>query len=84
MTARIYISVGSNIERERHIRSALKILKTKYPDLQVSPVYESEAVGFDGEPFYNFVVGFKTDETAAQLLQYLHDVEQQHGRERSN
>ena len=47
---RIYISLGSNIDRERHIRAGLDALHAEFGELQVSRVFESEAVGFNGRP----------------------------------
>ena len=78
---RIYISLGSNIERERHIRAGLDALQTEFGELQVSRVFESEAVGFNGRPFYNLVVGADTELPLATLCQRLRAMEFAHGRE---
>lgn len=77
----IYISLGSNIERERHIRAGLDALHAEFGELQVSRVFESEAVGFNGRPFYNLVVGADTDLPLAVLCQRLRAMEFAHGRE---
>ncbi|MCW8890995.1 MAG: 2-amino-4-hydroxy-6-hydroxymethyldihydropteridine diphosphokinase, partial [Sedimenticola sp.] len=63
--ARIWVSLGSNIEREKNIRAALHDLHKEFGALLISKVYESEAVGFSGDAFYNLVVGFDTDRPAA-------------------
>ena len=55
---RVWVSVGSNIDREHNIRAALIDLHAAFGDLTVSPLYETEAVGFEGSAFYNLVVGF--------------------------
>lgn len=47
---RVWISLGSNIERERNIRAALQDLHTAFGELLISRVYESEAVGFEAMP----------------------------------
>ena len=78
---RIYISLGSNIERERHIRAGLDALHAEFGELQVSRVFESEAVGFNGRPFYNLVVGADTDLPLSTLCQRLRAMEFAHGRE---
>ena len=78
---RIYISLGSNIEREHHIRAGLDALHTEFGELTVSRVFESEAVGFAGRPFYNLVVGADTDLPLATLCQRLRAMEFAHGRE---
>lgn len=81
--ARIYISIGSNIEAERHLRLAIAELRKHYGDLQLSSVYESEAVGFDGDNFLNMVVGLDTDEEVHSVVQTLRQIEDRHGRIRS-
>ena len=78
---RIYISLGSNIEREHHIRAGLDALHAEFGELTVSRVFESEAVGFAGRPFYNLVVGADTDMPLATLCQRLRAMEFAHGRE---
>ncbi|WP_148861551.1 2-amino-4-hydroxy-6-hydroxymethyldihydropteridine diphosphokinase [Marinobacter fonticola] len=80
--ATVYISIGSNIERERHILAALNALAERYGRLDVSSVYESEAVGFDGENFYNLVVGVRTEESIATLSRFLKGLESDNGRRR--
>ncbi|MGY3903746.1 2-amino-4-hydroxy-6-hydroxymethyldihydropteridine diphosphokinase [Aeromonas lusitana] len=78
---RIYISLGSNIERERHIRAGLDALHAEFGELAVSRVFESAAVGFAGRPFYNLVVGADTTLPLATLCQRLRAMEFAHGRE---
>jgi 2-amino-4-hydroxy-6-hydroxymethyldihydropteridine diphosphokinase len=80
--ARVYVSVGSNIDRERNVRSAVAALRAHYGHLVVSPVYQSPAEGFDGDDFYNLVIGFDTDEPARHVAETLLDIERAHGRER--
>jgi len=81
--ARVYVSVGSNIEPMSNIRSAMKGLRRYYPELLFSTVFESEAVGFDGDNFYNFVVAFNTDDQVQQVAETLRLVEDEHARDRS-
>jgi 2-amino-4-hydroxy-6-hydroxymethyldihydropteridine diphosphokinase len=81
--ARIYISIGSNIEAEQHLRLAIDELRKHYGDLQLSSVYESEAVGFEGDNFLNMVVGLETDEDVHNVVQTLRQIEDRHGRVRS-
>ncbi|UAA38045.1 2-amino-4-hydroxy-6-hydroxymethyldihydropteridine diphosphokinase [Paraneptunicella aestuarii] len=76
----IYISLGSNIEREKHTRSGLDALQAAFGELQVSPVYESEAVGFDGSAFYNLVVGAQTDMQLEDICRLLKQIERDNGR----
>lgn len=80
--ARVYISIGSNIDRELHITSALDALAEWFGELIISPVYESEAVGFDGSPFYNLVVGVDTRWRVGELSRRFKQLEADNGRRR--
>ena len=80
--SRVYISVGSNIDRKHHVRSALKALRERFGELLVSRVYESEAVGFAGEDFFNLAVGFDTEADVWGVLSALREIEDAHGRDR--
>lgn len=78
-----YLSLGSNIDRENNIRSALYALEECFGALMVSPVYESEAVGFQGAEFFNLVVAVNTELSIEELVGHLKNIEDQHGRDRS-
>jgi 2-amino-4-hydroxy-6-hydroxymethyldihydropteridine diphosphokinase len=80
---RIYISIGSNIEAEQHLRQAIAELRRHYGELQLSSVYESESIGFHGDNFLNMVVGLDTDENVHNVVQTLRQIEDRHGRLRS-
>ncbi len=79
---RVWVSIGSNIERERHVRAAVEALRARFGDLVLSPVYETPAEGFDGDPFYNLVAGFDTDLPPATLHAALRAIEDANGRRR--
>ena len=80
--ARVYISIGSNIDRERYITAALDALAGWFDEPLISSVYESESVGFDGSPFYNLVVGVDTDLSVAELSARFKQLEADNGRRR--
>lgn len=77
---RVCLSLGSNIERERHIRAALDALAEAFGTLRLSPLYESEAVGFAGANFYNLVVVMDTDLTVGELATRLRAIEHRNAR----
>lgn len=79
---RVYLGVGSNVERERHITAALDALTDAFGELLISSVYESEAVGFDGDHFLNLVVGCDTDLSVGNLSACLRKIENDNGRAR--
>ncbi|WP_444929494.1 2-amino-4-hydroxy-6-hydroxymethyldihydropteridine diphosphokinase [Microbulbifer sp. SSSA002] len=81
--AQVYLSLGSNINRAQYIRAALDALTEQFGELQVSRVFESEAVGFEGDNFYNLVVGLQTDLPLGQLAPCLRAIEDANGRLRS-
>jgi 2-amino-4-hydroxy-6-hydroxymethyldihydropteridine diphosphokinase len=76
---RVYMGVGSNIERERHSATALDRLDDLFGALIISPVYESEAIGFSGAAFLNLVVGFDTELSIAELLALVRKIERDNG-----
>ena len=80
--ARIYIGLGSNIEREHYLQRGLQALARHFPGLHHSTVYESAAVGFVGSNFYNLVAGADTELEVEQVQAQLREIEFAHGRTR--
>ena len=81
---KVFVSIGSNIDREKNIRAGIDALKKTFGELILSPVYETEAVGFDGDPFYNLVAAFETELNPYQVNDALHQIEEDNGRDRSD
>lgn len=81
---RAYLSIGSNIEPERHVRAAVAALNERFGPLTLSPVYQTRAVGFDGDDFYNLVVGLDTDTAVDQLAAACREIETEQGRQRTD
>ncbi len=79
---RVYLSLGSNVEPEKNLRTALAELRTRFGDISVSPTYRYAAVGFDGPNFLNLAVGLNTDLEPQALNDWLHALEDRHGRRR--
>jgi 2-amino-4-hydroxy-6-hydroxymethyldihydropteridine diphosphokinase len=79
---RVYLSLGSNIEPEKNLCAALAELRAKFGDILVSPVYRYAAVGFEGPDFLNLAVGMDTDLDPHALNDWLHAMEDRHGRRR--
>ena len=82
-TVRVYISIGTNIDREHHVTAALDALADWFGELVISPVYESEAVGFDGSAFFNLVVGVDTGLSVGELSRRFKQLEADNGRRRN-
>ncbi|ROR34519.1 2-amino-4-hydroxy-6-hydroxymethyldihydropteridine diphosphokinase [Inmirania thermothiophila] len=82
MTVRVYVGLGSNVEPQRHVPSALAALRRRFGALETSSLYETEAVGFAGAPFHNLAVGFGTDEPPEAVVAALAAIEDANGRDR--
>lgn len=79
----VFVSIGSNIDKKKNVHTAIHELNSSYAPLTPSRVYESEAVGFPSENFYNLVVGFDTDVSVQNVLARLANIENACGRQRS-
>ena len=80
--ATVYVSNGSNINREHHVSQSLKALHYRFAPLHISKFYDCEAVGFKGDNFLNLVVGFECDLPIAELVKILHQIESENDRKR--
>jgi 2-amino-4-hydroxy-6-hydroxymethyldihydropteridine diphosphokinase len=78
--ARVFLGVGSNIEREREIAAGLDALAELFGEPALSPVYDSAAIGFEGEPFLNLVAAVETALPLQALAHTLRQLEFDHGR----
>lgn len=79
---RVYLSLGSNVDPEVHLREALRALRARFGDLVESPLYRSEAVGFEGAPFLNCAAAFESDLARDALRAWLRELENASGRDR--
>ena len=79
----IYISLGSNINREQNTRAGIDALEQTFGELNLSSVYESDSVGFEGDAFYNMVIGCEVSTSVHVTNQILRDIEDANGRDRS-
>ena len=82
--AQVYIGIGSNIDKHIHIPNVLAELKQQFGNIKISPVYQSSAVGFEGEDFYNLVVGLKTNLSPHEMYKLLRKLEANHQRARDS
>jgi 2-amino-4-hydroxy-6-hydroxymethyldihydropteridine diphosphokinase len=77
-----FISIGSNINREQNVVSALGALQREFGSLLNSSLYESTSVGFEGAAFFNLVTAFNSEESVIEIVLCLKKIEAEHGRER--
>ncbi|AKS07769.1 2-amino-4-hydroxy-6-hydroxymethyldihydropteridine diphosphokinase [Pseudomonas trivialis] len=76
----VYLGLGSNIERESHLRAGLDALASFLTDVRCSPVFESQPVGIKSGPFFNLVVSAYTDLPLMELDRRLKFIEADNGR----
>ena len=78
----VYVAAGSNVDPERHLRIAAKEIARVFPGARFSGAYRNAAVGFEGEDFINFVVGFSTELPVEAVVAELQRIEGLRGRTR--
>ena len=83
MSERVYVGLGSNQDRDDKIRGAVAELRAQFGEIEVSPIYDSAAVGFDGSDFLNLVVGFDTELSLPAVITRFRQIEDRLGRVRS-
>jgi len=77
------LGMGSNIEPEKHLQDAANILRQDFSNVYFSHVYQSAAVGMDGDDFLNACCLIENVPEHADLLTYLKALEDMHQRDRS-
>ncbi|MFF7105867.1 2-amino-4-hydroxy-6-hydroxymethyldihydropteridine diphosphokinase [Pseudomonas sichuanensis] len=76
----VYLGLGSNIDRERHLCAGLDALAGMLSGMQCSAVFESQAVGIKSGPFYNLVVRGQTELPLLEFDRRLKFIEAENGR----
>ena len=76
----VFIGIGSNINKSINIKSCLFKIKEKFKNIIISPIYETNSMGFNGDNFYNLVCSFVTKMDLYILKKFLNDIESNHGR----
>ena len=78
----VYLCLGSNLgEREENLCQALNLLSQKVNLEEVTPIYETEPVGFKDQPlFLNMVCRIATNLPPEELFHLVKDVETHMGR----
>ena len=79
---RVFVAAGSNVEPEHHLARAARLLEEEFGEVRCSPWYRNRAVGFEGEDFINFVVGFDTELPVTEVVTRLRAIETACGRPR--
>ena len=77
-----YLSLGSNLDPQRHLARAVEELRARFGPLVLSPTYRTPAVGFDGPDFLNSAAIVDSDLSVVALDAWLHTLDDAHGRRR--
>lgn len=82
----LFLSLGSNMgNRLKNLQEAIDFLFENLGlVLKISSVYETPAMGFDGNPFLNAAVVLNTEMKPLDVLTVIMDIEKSMGRERSS
>jgi 2-amino-4-hydroxy-6-hydroxymethyldihydropteridine diphosphokinase len=80
--AKIYLGLGSNVEPEKYLQLGIRELGQRFAVLEMSNIYRSKAVGFDGADFLNLVLGFDSDLSPSEIHQSIEDIHRVAGRQR--
>ena len=80
--ATVYLGLGANLgDRLHNLKQALELLSEKTNIVCVSPVYETEPVGYTSQPmFLNAVCEATTGLEPEHLLEYVKSIEKKLGR----
>ncbi|WP_312680277.1 2-amino-4-hydroxy-6-hydroxymethyldihydropteridine diphosphokinase [Stutzerimonas nitrititolerans] len=76
----VLLGLGSNVSREKNLVAGLDALAGLLSRMRCSAVFESVAVGYKGDNFYNLVVAGETDLPLMELDRRLKFIEADNGR----
>lgn len=82
--ATVYLGLGSNILPEKHLGLAVRELRKRYGELDISSVYRSAAVGFKGDDFLNLVVRLGSEDAPADICEEIERLHNLSGRVRGD
>jgi 2-amino-4-hydroxy-6-hydroxymethyldihydropteridine diphosphokinase len=81
--ARIYFSLGSNIDAIDNIRLGIDKLRERFGKLETSQVYRSAAMGFEGPDFLNVVAAAETSMSPGAIHDVIESIHRLAGRSRT-
>ncbi|QQX77955.1 MULTISPECIES: 2-amino-4-hydroxy-6-hydroxymethyldihydropteridine diphosphokinase [Aequorivita] len=81
----VYLSLGSNMgNRSEYLQNAVNSLFEEVGSIvKISSVYQTPAMGFDGDPFLNCAVWLQTNLKPATVLKSILQIEKTMGRKRN-
>jgi len=82
--AKVFAGLGSNIDPEDNLHLGVRELRARYGELQLSAVYRSKSVGFDGHDFLNLVACFETEASPESICEEIERIHELAGRDRND
>ncbi len=79
----VYLGLGSNIDPEDNLHLGIAELRRRYGDIELSAVYRSRAVGFEGDDFLNLVARFESEDSPLSICEEIEVIHNLSGRDRS-
>ena len=85
-THNVYIALGSNKgDRLKHLQDAVDLIFEKLGRIEaIAKVYNTPALGFQGDDFFNSCLLLQTEYDAQTVINTLLEIEKRLGRERSS
>jgi len=79
----VLLGMGSNIHPEQHLKDAANAIRQQFSNVLFSAVYQSTAVGMEGDDFLNACCLLEHDMAAKAFVTWLKNLEDEHGRDRA-
>lgn len=70
----VYLGLGSNVAPGKNLQLAARELRRRFNLRDLSCVYRSKSLGFDGDDFLNAVACIETNKTPLELCAELEDI----------
>ncbi len=81
--SRLFLSIGSNIEPEKHIPACISLLQKTFDVKKISSVYETDPVVPAGDKkFWNLAAEIENSLTREKLIAEIRGIEEKLGRKR--
>ena len=81
--ADVYVGVGSNIDAQQNLTSAIDVLQERMGVVELSCTYRNPPVGFDGDDFLNLVLRLHSGAGPIAVEKILSEIERCAGRART-
>lgn len=78
----VFVGLGTNFDRQRHLAHAVAALARRFGPVRVSGVYVSAAVGGAAQDYWNAVAAWPAEVAPTALVAVLREIESETGRVR--